>query len=185
MSKPTSDKPQATDITPETKIGVLLDKFPQLEAVLLELSPTFARLKNPLLRKTVAKVADLRQVAQIGNMPVAELIQRLRQEAGIQVVVEGEIPASEDESAAITEAPAWVKNYKLHKSLDARPIIEGGGRPLETVMADLEQLQAGEKYELINSFVPAPLIEIARNQGFQAWTHHETPSVVRTFFSRG
>jgi hypothetical protein len=184
ISMPTPHKPRATDITPETKIGVLLEKYPQLEEALLEVSPTFAKLKNPLLRKTVAKVADLRQIAQIGNIPIAELVKRLRQEAGIQEDFEGEGPASVDESTKIAEAPGWVHTYHLRKSLDARPIIEGGGRPMETVLADLEQLQAEEKYELITSFVPAPLIEIMRNKGYQVWTHHESPSIVRTFICR-
>jgi hypothetical protein len=180
----TPHKPRATDITPKTKIGVLLDKYPQLEEALLQISPTFAKLKNPLLRKTVAKVADLRQVAQIGNLSIGELINKLRQEAGIQEDFEGEVPACKDESAKIAEAPGWVQTYHLRKSLDARPIIEGGGRPMETVLADLEQLQTEEKYELITSFVPAPLIEIVRNKGYQVWTHHESPPIVRTFFCR-
>ena len=185
MTTPGSQKPQPTDITPDTRVGVLLEKFPQLEDALLEMSPTFAKLKNPLLRKTVAKVANLRQVAQIGNIPVAELINKLRQEAGIRMDLDADVTEAADEDAAVSSAPGWVQTYKLHKSLDARPIIESGGRPLETVMADLEQLQGGEKYELIAGFVPAPLIDLARQKGFEIWTNQESPEMVRTYFCRG
>jgi len=48
-------------ITPETKLGELLERYPQLEQTLLDHSPAFAKLKNPLLRRTVAKVATLQR----------------------------------------------------------------------------------------------------------------------------
>lgn len=47
------DKPKLY-ITPETKLKDILDTYPELERVLLEISPAFAKLQNPLLRKTVA-----------------------------------------------------------------------------------------------------------------------------------
>ena len=37
-------------ITPETKVGEMLEAYPQLEEVLLEISPTFRKLRNPVLR---------------------------------------------------------------------------------------------------------------------------------------
>lgn len=43
-------------ISPETKIGALLDRFPNLERALLEMAPEFKKLRNPILRKTVAKI---------------------------------------------------------------------------------------------------------------------------------
>jgi len=71
-------------ITPETKIGVLLDNYPQLENVLLAMAPAFKKLKNPILRKTIAKIATLRQVAQIGEVSLSDLINTLRKEVGMQ-----------------------------------------------------------------------------------------------------
>ncbi len=49
-------------IIPDSKVGALLQEFPQLEDVLIQMSPAFGHLRNPVLRKTVAKVATLRQV---------------------------------------------------------------------------------------------------------------------------
>ena len=66
-------------ITPETKLGALLETFPELEPVLMEMSPRYKKLRSPVLRKTVAKIATLHQVARIGNIPVKDLINRLRQ----------------------------------------------------------------------------------------------------------
>jgi hypothetical protein len=69
-------------ITPKTKVGELLDAFPQLEGSLIEMAPAFIKLRNPLLRRTIARVATLQQAALTGDVPVGELVRRLREEAG-------------------------------------------------------------------------------------------------------
>ncbi len=69
-------------ISPKTKVGELLDAYPQLENILLELSPAFAKLKNPILRKTVGRIATLQQAAAVGGLKTDELVNRLRKEAG-------------------------------------------------------------------------------------------------------
>jgi hypothetical protein len=46
-------------ITPQTKVGELLDAFPELENVLIQIAPPFKKLRNPILRRTVARVTRL------------------------------------------------------------------------------------------------------------------------------
>jgi hypothetical protein len=61
-------------ILPSTKVATLLDRYPELENVLIELAPPFKKLKNPFLRKGVAKVASLRHAATVSLQPaVAQL----------------------------------------------------------------------------------------------------------------
>ncbi len=48
-------------ITPDLKLGDLLDAYPELEDVLIEIAPAFRKLRNPVLRRTVAKLTSLRQ----------------------------------------------------------------------------------------------------------------------------
>jgi len=70
------------EITSKTKVYDLLENYPQLEDVLIRLIPGFWKLKNPFLRKTVAKVISLRQAAEIGEMKTETLVNRLKKEAG-------------------------------------------------------------------------------------------------------
>ena len=70
-------------ITPETRIAELLEAYPALEGVLLQQSPHFRHLKNPLLRKTVARVATLEKAAQMSGIPVRRLVAVLRDAAGL------------------------------------------------------------------------------------------------------
>jgi hypothetical protein len=168
------------DITPEMKVAKLLESYPDLEAVLLDMSPAFAKLKNPILRRTVTRVASLKQIAEVGGVPLAKLINTLRQAAGIReaFAVEQAAPGPQ------TPAPDWVRPERVAKSYDARAAIDSGGRPIEQALSDLAALAPGELYELITPFVPSPLIETARKRGIRVWSEQPGPDIVKTYFSR-
>src|SRR6516165_6905984 len=90
-------------ITPDSKLGELLERWPQLEGVLLDLSPHFGALKNPVLRRTVAKIATLRQVSTVSGVSLGVLVAKLREGAGLA-------PAAIEDGgpgAAPAERPAW------------------------------------------------------------------------------
>jgi len=53
-----------------------------LEDILIEIAPAFKKLKNPVLRETIAKIAKLQQAASIGGIQTEELINRLRKAVG-------------------------------------------------------------------------------------------------------
>ena len=166
------------DITPDSKLGELLDRWPALEEVLVELSPHFRALKNPLLRKTVAKVATLGQVSKASGVPLAELIDRLRKGAGLAprsfVTDPGGDPGR----------PAWAAPEAVSATHDARSAIEAGEHPLPEVMASLSALRDAEVYELVTPFVPAPLVDLARSKGFLAASLTDDDGTVRTYFRR-
>jgi hypothetical protein len=165
------------DITPETKVGVFLENFPHLEQFLLEMSPAFAKLRNPLLRKTVAKVATLRQAAQIGGIPLGTLINSLRSAAGM------EESAISESSGDKSSAPEWYNPSAIAKSLDARAMLEGGEHPLGKVMEELKSLPENKIFELITPFLPAPLIDVAKGKGFAAYTANDG-ALFRTYFKK-
>ena len=47
------------EITSQTKVAELLEHFPELEETLIAMAPPFKKLRNPVLRRSVAKVASL------------------------------------------------------------------------------------------------------------------------------
>ena len=59
------------EITPSVTIDALLKAYPELEEVLIGIAPPFKKLKNPILRRTIAKVATIRQIASVGGVPLA------------------------------------------------------------------------------------------------------------------
>jgi hypothetical protein len=182
------------EITPDMKVGELLRGYPELEDVLVALSPEFQRLKNPVLRATVAKLATLRQVAQVGGISVGDVIRALRAAAGETGPEAAGVPAAtcgdhangvpEHGGAATGPAPAWFDTARVVRVFDARPVIEGGGHPLGQVVQAAEALRPGEILELVTPFEPAPLIDVVRQRGFLAWVDRAEGGTVRTWFQR-
>ncbi len=167
------------DITPDTKVGALLDAYPELEDKLIELAPAFAKLRNPVLRKTVAKVATLRQAAQVGGVSLGTIITTLRKCAGLDAA---EVGDTADDSSATP--PSWFSPEKIAKTLDARPMLEDGQHPITIVMKDLDTLPGGAIYELITPFVPAPLLDMAKQKGFESWSVSESEDCVKSYLFR-
>lgn len=153
------------DITIQTKVGEVLEYYPELEDVLLSMSPTFAKLKNPILRKTVAKVASLKQVAEVGNLDLSLLITTLRRAAGLALSTDED--ASTDRLSR--EKPAWVEHDSIIDEFDACPIINRGGSPMQDVLSKANSLSTGHILRLMTPFVPAPVIDILKSKGYRCW----------------
>ncbi|MGM0375704.1 MAG: DUF1858 domain-containing protein [Bacteroidota bacterium] len=152
-------------ITPKTKILELIETYPQLEDMLLEAAPAFKKLKNPVLRKTVARVATVQQAAAIGDLKVQDLVNRLREAVGQDAISE-----SETGDVHINyERPDWFDAARVTQRFDARPMLEAGEMPVHQVMADLKNLPEGEIYELTVPLLTVPLIEKAASLGFRHW----------------
>lgn len=164
-------------ITPRTKVAELLDHYPELEDDLVGMAPAFETLRNPALRKTVANVTSLQNVAKIANIQVTEMVNTLRGKVG-QEKMEG----IEEEGPGQISTPSWFIKEKIVKKLDARPIIESGGHPLGEMMKEVNDLKRGEIYELITPFLPAPLIERIMSMGYDKWTRKESDELFYTYF---
>ncbi len=161
-------------ITPKTKIGVLLESYPGLESVLISMSPAFAKLKNPVLRKTVARVASIQQIAAVGGLNADEIVNRLRKEVG-QTTGEEESSESENLSADI---PAWFDEMKIVIRFDASPVINSGGSPMIDILNRTKEMNPGEIFELMTPFVPAPIIDMLKSKGFKVYTRSGDQNVM-------
>lgn len=164
-------------ITPRTKVFELLQAYPELEELLIEMAPVFKKLQNPVLRRTIARVTTLQQAAQVGEIPVHSLVNALRNHVG-----QDKLEGIETGDGAEATQPSWFSYEKIVKQLDARPIIEQGGHPLGDVLTGVRDLATGDIYELITPFLPAPLIERIVDQGFDAWSRKENETLIRTYF---
>lgn len=68
------------NISHKTRLHDLLKDYPFLLDFLIGLSPKFAKLKNPVMRRTIGRMANLGQVASLGDMPVDKLLQEIASE---------------------------------------------------------------------------------------------------------
>ena len=164
-------------ISPETKIGKLLDTYPHLEELLLNMSPKFEKLKNPVLRRTIAKVANLKQAAQIGKIPLEDLINQLRDAVGQTNWTNSTVAATSSK----TTKPDWILNGTIAISIDARPLLDQGEHPVDLVLNEINNLKENQILELITPFLPQPLIDLLQNKGHETWTKTISPSIYKTF----
>jgi hypothetical protein len=166
-------------ITPDTKVAELLDSYPDLEETLVGLAPAFAKLRNPILRRTVAKVTSLRQAAKVGGISLGKMINELRSAAGL-----GEEFLETEEPHEVQQCPDWFDSSKVTRKVDLRPVLERGEKPLGLVMGHLGETRAGQIYQITTPFVPAPLIDVARARGFEAWWVEEGAELCQVFFCK-
>lgn len=163
-------------ISPKTKVLQLLEAYPQLESVLIDMVPAFKKLQNPVLRRTVAKVASLQQAAAVGGIRTEELINRLRREVGQDLSAAG---AGADYR---TTKPGWFAADKIARELDARPLLAAGEQPVNQVMADFAVMAAGTIYKLSAPFLPAPLIDKGTSLGLEHWLVKESEENFIVYF---
>jgi hypothetical protein len=172
-------------ITPAMKVAELLESWPELEEVLIAQAPAFRRLKNPVLRRTVARVATLEQAAGVGGVPVRELVAALRRAAGLEAgsAADAEAGSSADAigtNPTVQGAPDWVAAGRVVESIDAESLLDAGEVPLARVNARAQALRDGELLRIGSSFRPAPLLDALARQGYRTFVREVAPGRFET-----
>lgn len=63
---------------------------------------------------------------------------------------------------------------KTFKTLDVRPLLAKGEEPFGAIRERVDALQAGQGVSVIAPFMPAPLIEMLKSEGFASSLEHRT-----------
>lgn len=170
---------QKIDITPSVTVDALLKAYPELEEVLIGIAPTFKKLKNPILRRTIAKVATIKQIASVGGISLDELISKLRKE-----VDQPEISESFEDQDYYGEQPSWFSPDKVVRSINEDKLKDKDKdkMALAIILKEAKFVQKGEIIELITSFLPAPGIDILKSKGYSVWTKKENDMEIKSYF---
>jgi hypothetical protein len=165
------------------KISDVLARHPALLDTLVELSPAFAKLRNPLLRKVQTRLVTVSQAAGIAGLDPAALTRQLNQAAGITPPDEQDTPMAAG-LAAPAARPDWVDAAPVARDLDARPILARGEEPFRAVMAAAREVGEGEIFRLHAGFEPLPLYDALGKQGFSHWVHRVDADTWQVDFHR-
>lgn len=168
-------------ITPETKIAELLEANPQLEDVLIQLSPHFKALKNPILRKTVAKVATLERASQMSGIPVRRLVATLREAVGLPGEPGADVGPELTPAVVDAVAPAWFDEAKVALRIDADALLAKGEVPLPRVHQAVREVPAGALLCVRSAFRPAPLLEALHKAGHRTYVAQAAPDAFHTY----
>lgn len=166
-------------ITPEIKIAVLFDNYPQIKDTFIRILPRFKDITEPFLRETVAKVTSLRQAAIIGDLNLSDLLNRLRKETGEEEIVMKEIDTNTN-----LQKPDWLDMDKIVTDYDAKPDLQAGIHPVAKITNEMEQLKSGDIYQLRTSFIPAPLIDLMKSKNYRVFSEKKSSNEVLTFICK-
>ncbi|MCP5070957.1 MAG: DUF1858 domain-containing protein [bacterium] len=162
-------------ITRDTRVAALLRDYPETEELLIGMSPAFAKLRNPVLRRSVARVATLDHAAAVGRLPAAVLVNELRAAVGqdpIEVV-------DEDSADYFGGQPEWF-DPELVVAVLRDDELDPDVMPINPLLRAVKDLEDGQIVELVTSHLPAPGIDIVRRRGHRTWTTDDDRSI-RTF----
>ncbi|MBP1665731.1 MAG: hypothetical protein H6Q23_591 [Bacteroidetes bacterium] len=167
-------------ITPKTKIYDLLEAYPELEDTLITSAPEFKKLKNPVLRKTIARITTIAQAATVGGLDVQVLVNRLREKAG-----QGAVDQLDDTGGKyVTVCPAWYKRESVVNTIDTNEMLNRGEHPVHVVLAAIKELKENEILEIIASFIPAPLLDKTLSLEYKHWLDRKSDSEFRIYFMK-
>lgn len=167
-------------ITPKTKIFDLLEAYPQLEDTLIAAAPPFRKLKNPVLRKTVARITTIGQAATIGGVNVDKLVNVLRKEVG-----QSELHTLDMGAHHInTERPDWFSPDKVVQTIDINDILKKGEQPVHEVLTAVKKLKDDEVLMIVAPFIPAPLIDKSISLGYNHWMDKKSEEECIVYFRK-
>ncbi|PKO95813.1 MAG: hypothetical protein CVU12_08265 [Bacteroidetes bacterium HGW-Bacteroidetes-7] len=158
-------------ITFQTKVYELLEDYPQLEDILTEISPAFAKLKNPILRRTIARVTTIQQAAAVAGIEAGEVVRRLRIAAGLS---DSDAGVNNTTGAALeSEQPDWFLPEKVIVRYDAVKTLDAGDVPMAEILRLSNSLQEGQIFEFSSPFLPTPILDMLSAKGFKIWSKRE------------
>jgi uncharacterized protein (DUF2249 family) len=167
-------------ITPKTKIYDLLEAYPELEDVLISLAPEFKKLKNPVLRKTIARIANISQAATIGGLNVEQMVNQLREKVG-----QGNIEQLDETGTKyITTCPDWFTKESITSTIDIREMLNRGEQPVHEVLSSIKKLEDNDILEIIAPFIPAPLLDKSLSLGYKHWLEKKEEGEFRVYFKK-
>ncbi len=167
------------EITLQTTIAELLNNYEGMKETLIKINPKFKKLNNPILRRTLARVATVKQAAFVGGMDPVELLNELRKAVGQDIVEEG---YGETRNEPGTQPPSW---YATPKAVfDANDLLKEDKNPLAEVVNTLKNLKSGDIVELQADFWPEPLIEELEKKGYLVHCQKTSDALYRTYIKK-
>jgi hypothetical protein len=157
------------EITLDTKIADLLNSREDMKDILIAINPKFKKLNNPVLRRTLAKVASVKQAAVVGGMDATDLLNQLRIAVGQEPI---ETEGIKSDMPHDGPAPQWV-GQTPKATFDGNAMLDREENPLAIITQTMKELQSGDSVALTVDFRPEPLIDAFREKGYDVYTREE------------
>lgn len=152
------------------RISTILKRDPRMLEVLLAASPSFGHLRNPLLRKTMAKLATVEHAARVAKIDAAQLVARLNAALAGEPVPDE--PIARLDAAAHANLPPHLARMQADQiaDCDVREDLRAGREPFNRILVAARGVRGEGALRLRAIFEPAPLYAVLGRQGFEHFT---------------
>lgn len=153
------------DIQPNSKLFDVLAEYPDLEEKIMSIAPPFKNLRNPVLRRTVGKLATIEKIARIGGIEVIDLLNQLRREVGLSdISLTTEAPVEWQ-----TGEPEWIKK-EPEFTVDGTEMLNQGVHPLQKVIQLMQEIDKEKILLLKTNFKPIPMIDEMQKKNYEVFS---------------
>lgn len=180
-------------INRNTKISELIDYNIKSIDAIATINKKFKKLKNPVLRKILAKRVSISEASKIGGSTVDKFFEVLSPLGfTIETDIKGTVPTKENNNnkeiknnkIKISEMNIQDLDPKKITELDVRDEIVAGNDPFVLIMDELKKMPEGNTLKLTNIFEPIPLINKLNKKGYKTYADHSQDGVVITYFKK-
>jgi len=169
-------------INENTKVSDLINYNEASIEAIATINKRFIKLKNPVLRKVMAKRVSISAAAKIGGATVGDFYKVLKP-LGFEVET---IEFDKNIDTNIKYKFSRMNIEKLDASkiteLDVRDEIASGRDPFAIIMDALKVMPTSNTLKLINVFEPIPLINKLNKKGYETFVDNSVDGVVITYF---
>jgi len=163
-----------------TKIARIIMQSAEALETIVNISPKFDKLRNPIVRKLMAGRTSIWTASKIAGISVADFFLNLKH---LGFTIDNR---SVPEETGKKELPSFFDNVRKDQvtELDVRPFVAAGNDPLPEIMQNANRLQPGEVLKVTNSFYPRPLIVELEIKGFSCFTDIIDDNLVEAYFCK-
>lgn len=150
------------------RVSDVLSRDESLVEVFVRAAPQLAKLRNPAMRRVMARLVTIEHVARMAGVSCEALLDDLNSSLGI--VPGASPPAATSQSGEGTAGrmphAAARPTDATEVMLDVRDDLRAGREPFSTIMAAVANLATGDVLHLRAIFEPLPLYAVLEKRGF-------------------
>lgn len=150
------------------RVSDVLSRDESLVEVFVRAAPQLAKLRNRAMRRVMARLVTIEQVARMAGVSCDALLNDLNSSLGIMPAVSSpaSAPPSDDRIAGPTVGAAARPTGATEVTLDVRDDLRAGREPFSAIMAAVANLGTGDVLHLRAIFEPLPLYAVLEKRGF-------------------
>lgn len=157
-----------TPVVASDRVSDVLSRDESLVEVFARAAPQLAKLRNRAMRRVMARLVTIEQVARMAGVSCTALLDDLNASLGIAPAASLPMPTPLP-GARLADAPVGAAarpTGATEVTLDVRDDLRAGREPFSAIMAAVANLPPGDVLHLRAIFEPLPLYVVMEKRGF-------------------